>query len=94
LGTGVDWWVVAFARSGAWYYLDSTMQWTEFSGDLAFCHPAYQGGLVHLDATPVLSGYTLGSGTYDFWFAIDYPMDGILDVNGQILYNRVTVVMP
>jgi hypothetical protein len=92
-GTAVDWWVVAYAYSGAWYYLDSSMQWTLFSGNLAACRPVYQGGLFNLAATPVLSNYVLSSGTYDFWFAIDYPMDGILDPNGQILFNKVTIVV-
>ena len=92
-GAEVDWWVVAFAHSGAWYYLDSAMQWPPFSGDLAFCQPVYQGALVDLSSTPVLSGVTLLRGTYDFWFVVDYPMDGILDPNGQILYDKVTVVV-
>ena len=93
LGAEVDWWVVAFAHSGAWYYMDSAMQWQSFSGDLAFCRPVYQGPLFNVPSTPVLNGFTLPSGTYDFWFAVDYPMDGILNLGGPILFNCVTVVV-
>jgi hypothetical protein len=90
-GVEVDWWVVAFAHSGEWYYLNNAMQWALFSGDLAFCLPVYRGALFNLSATTVLDRYQLPRGTYDFWFAVDYPMDGILDVNGQILFEKVTV---
>ncbi|MBU4286283.1 MAG: hypothetical protein KKD76_05180 [Verrucomicrobia bacterium] len=95
LGVEVDWWVIAFAHSGAWYYLNSALQWTPtlFSGDLAAFHPAYQGPLFNLSSTPVLNGFQLLQGTYDFWFAVDYPMDGILNLNGPILYDNVTVIV-
>jgi sugar lactone lactonase YvrE len=93
VGTPVDWWVVAFAHSSGWYYLNSAIQWTSFNGDLAFCQPVYQGPLFNLSSTPVLNGFTLSPGTYDFWFAVDYPMDGILNLSGPILYNKVTVVV-
>jgi hypothetical protein len=93
VGTEVDWWVVALAHSGGCYYLNSAMQWPSFSGDVAFCRPVYQGALCNLAPTPVLDGLQLSPGTYDFWFAIDYPMDGILNPNGQILYDKVTVTV-
>ncbi|MCG2659173.1 MAG: hypothetical protein L6437_02870 [Kiritimatiellae bacterium] len=93
-GTNVDWWVVAFAHSGQLYYLNSAMQWTPFSGDPAFCQPAYQGPLFNLSSRTVLNKYTLQRGTYDFWFAVDYPMDGILNYpDGTILYDKVTLVV-
>ncbi len=93
LGAEVDWWVVAFAHSGAWYYLDGAMQWQTFSGNLALCHPVYQGPLFVVSPTPALSEYQLPVGTFDFWFAVDYPMDGILNLDGPILFDRVTVVV-
>jgi len=92
LGAEVDWWVVANARSGAWYYLDRDLQWPTFNGNVAFCQPAAQDPLCNLSSTPVLTRYQLPRGTYDFWFAIDHPMDGFLDLNGQIMFNKVTVV--
>ncbi|MBI2438826.1 MAG: hypothetical protein HYV36_08470, partial [Lentisphaerae bacterium] len=88
----VDWWIVAWAHSAGWYYLSSSLQWTPFSGDLAQLEPVYQGPLFDLSSTPVLNGITLPPGTYDFWFAVDYPMDGILNLAGPILYDQVTVV--
>ena len=90
-GAEVDWWVIAFAHSGAWYYLNSAMQWELFSGDLGQCRPAYQGPLFNLPITPVLSGFIPSGGTYDFWFAVDYPMDGNLNPAGPILYKKATV---
>lgn len=92
-GVDVDWWVIVFAHSGAWYYLNSAMQWTLFSGDPAFCQPSYQGALFNLSSTPVLNSFQLPRGTYDFWFAVDYPMDGILNLNGPILYDSVHVTV-
>ncbi|MBU4199589.1 MAG: immunoglobulin domain-containing protein [Verrucomicrobia bacterium] len=91
-GAEVDWWVVAFAGS-SWYYLNNSDQWTEFDGNLLNCHPVYQGGLFNLPATEVLKITGLQVGLYTFWFAVDYPMDGILDLNGQILFDKVTVVV-
>jgi len=90
-GVEVDWWIVAYAPSAGWYYLSSAFQWTPFNGDLAQVQPVYQGALFDLPSTVVLSGITLPDGTYYFWFAVDYPMDGILNPDGPILYDMVTV---
>ena len=92
-GIEVDWWIVAYAPSAGWYYLSSTFQWTPFNGDLAQVQPVYQGALFNLSSTPVLSGITLPAGTYYFWFAVDYPMDGVLNPAGPILYDQVTVLV-
>lgn len=91
----VDWWVVASANLSGWYYLNSALQWTEalFSGDFTVFQPVHQGPLFNLPSTTVLPAMTLPPGTYYFWFAVDYPMDGILNPDGPILYNRVTVVV-
>lgn len=91
-GVPVDWWVVALAGS-AWYYLNSSMQWMEFDGSLSHCPPVYQGALVNLAPTAVLNMTGLPVGAYTFWFAVDYPMDGILDPRGQVLYDDVTVIV-
>ncbi len=92
-GTPVDWWCVAYAHGGNWYYLNSALIWTSFNGDLAACHPAYQGHLFNLPPTPVLFQYALPLGIYDFWFGVDYPMDGLLDLGGQAAYDQVTVAV-
>ena len=86
-----DWWVVALANS-SWYYLNSSFQWTPFDGNPLNCHPVYQGGLFNLSATEVLSYTGLPAGSYTFWFAVD-QMDGILNVNGPILYDSVNVTV-
>jgi len=93
-GTDADWWVIAFARSGQWYYLNNSMEWTEFNGDLALCRPVYQGALFNLPSTTVMNGFQLARGTYDFWFAIDYSMDSVLNYpEGPYLSDMVTVLV-
>jgi len=91
-GTEVDWWVVALANS-SWYYLNSSMQWTPFDGNLSNCHPVCQGALFNLPATEVLNITGLGTGLYTFYFAVDCPMDGILNVDGPILVDSVNVTV-
>lgn len=90
-GLPVDWWVVAYAHSGAWYYLNHRLQWTPFQGGALFCQPVYQGPLCYLASYTVPSSFVLPVGTYDFWFAVDYPMDGILGLDGAIRVDKVTV---
>jgi len=91
-GVAVDWWIVAQAGS-SWYYLNDSMRWTSFDGNLSNCHPMYMGGLINLPETQVLSYTGLPVGSYTFWFAVDYPMDGVLDVNGTILADSVNVTV-
>ncbi len=93
-GTDVDWWALACAvDSGEWYYLDSALAWTPFSGDLGECQPAHQGPLTDLPAATVLNAYQLPRGTFNFYFAIDL-LDGVLNYPaGPILYDAVTVVV-
>jgi len=91
-GVEVDWWVVALAGS-TWYYLDSAAGWMQFDGNFSICHPVNQGTLFNLPETPVLNMTGLPVGSYTFWFAVDYPMDGILNVDGQILLDSVKVVV-
>jgi len=92
-GSEVDWWVIAFAHSSEWYYLNNALQWAPFAGDLESCQPVYSGPIFNLPVTTVLDRHQLPRGSYDFWFAVDYPADGILDPNGQILFDKVTVVV-
>lgn len=91
-GTAVDWWVVARAGS-SWYYLNSSFRWERFDGKLSNCHPAHQGALFNLSATEVLNRTALPVGSYTFWFAVDYPMDGVLNLNGPILIDSVNVTV-
>ncbi|MCX6993908.1 MAG: hypothetical protein NT011_12305 [Kiritimatiellaeota bacterium] len=86
VGTEVDWWIVA--RSGStWIYMDSSAEW-KLEGAW---RPMYQGGLCNVPATQVWS-YSLPVGSYTFYFAVDWPMDGILTEDAiQVDSVNVTV---
>jgi len=92
-GVEADWWALALAHgSGEWYYLDGSMQWHLFSGNLAECRPAYQGALFDLPAATILSGFILPRGGYSFYFGVD-RRDGTLNAEGPIEYDSVYVVV-
>ena len=84
-GVPADWWVLVNAGS-SWFYLDSAVGWTQ-AGD---CRPVYQGTLGNLPALEVLNIAGLGAGSYTFYFAVDLPMNGALDLE-QIYADSVTV---
>jgi surface antigen len=86
-----DWWVIALAGS-QWYYLNSSVQWTQFDGNLSHCHPVYQGALFNLPATDVLSTTGLPVGNYIFWFVVS-QMDGVLDINEPMLVDSANVIV-
>lgn len=88
VGVPVDWWVVVCAGS-SWYYMDSVVGWTQAGA----WRPVYQGGLFNLPATVVLNIPGLGTGLYTFYFAVDYPMDGILNLDGPIFVDVVNVIV-
>ncbi len=88
-GTAVDWWVLVCAN-GSWFYMDWDAGWTQ-QGSWS---PVLQCPLFNLPPTPVLNISGLGAGLYTFYFAVDYPMDGILNVDGAILYDSVNVMIP
>ena len=84
--------MVAYAGS-SWFYLNDAFQWTQFDGNTSNCRPVYQGGLINLPAFEVFNLPGLPVGLHTFWFAVDSPMDGILDLNGQILLDAVNVAV-
>jgi hypothetical protein len=84
-GVPVDWWFLLYAGS-SWYYLNDSVQWTPFNWNISKCHPFYQGALFDFPAVPILVG-SFPRGTYDFYFAVDYPMDGILSVEQCWVYS-------
>ena len=93
-GYKVDWWVAAYAReSELWLYMNSDMAWVEFDGQLQNIRPAYQGPLGNLSQVEIAKDLVLAPGIYNIWFAVDYPMDGILDINGTILMSRVSLTV-
>jgi hypothetical protein len=90
----VDWWVIIDAGF-YWYYLNNLGQWTQVDGGFENCYPVYQGGLFNLPTTELLALNTSGleAGSYTFWFAVDYPMDRILNAGGYILIDSVSVTV-
>ena len=48
--------------------------------------------MFNLPETQVLNMSGLPAGSYTFWFAIDNPMDGILNIAKWMLYDSVTVI--
>ena len=87
-GVNVDWWV--FACSGSsWFYKDSVAGWIQAGA----WHPVCQGALGYLPATEVLNTSGLRTGLYTFYFAVDYPMNGILNLDGPILVDAVNVTV-
>lgn len=90
-GVEADWWVVALAN-GAWYYLDRSMEWAWFNGNLDHCRPVLQGPLFHAGPATVLNSAGLPAGYFQFWFAVD-PRDGGLNVHGPILYDSLGVTI-
>jgi murein DD-endopeptidase MepM/ murein hydrolase activator NlpD len=85
-GVPADWWVLACAGS-SWYYLDSAIGWTQVGA----WRPVHQGALGNLQVTKVLNISGLAMGSYTFYFAVDSPMDGILNVDGPIWVDSVNV---
>jgi len=92
VGIPVDWWAVAQAGS-SWYYLNAAFQWTQFDGNLLNCRPIHQGALFNLPDLEVLNMAGLAVGSYTFWFAVNYPMNGILDITKPILVDSVNVTI-
>lgn len=94
-GIPVDWFVAAVPAAGAeWFYLNSAGAWPAFSANnLAACRPAFQGGIAEIGQPQViLSDYSLAPGAYFFYFVMDYPMDGVLNlIPGQYLADSTRV---
>jgi hypothetical protein len=94
LGVGVDWWFGVYAPGmNKWFYMNSNFQLVEFSGNLAECRPAYQGGLINTPLLTLLNGYSVPAGVYILVFGVDYPMDGVLGLNGQIMCNLSVITV-
>jgi hypothetical protein len=91
-GLMADWWAVAFYQNNnQWYYLNSSMVLIPFSGNLAECHPAYQGPLFNLDSFPIASNYILPAGTYVCYCGVDLQDDILNFPAGPMVYSVVTV---
>ncbi|MBI2440092.1 MAG: hypothetical protein HYV35_01850 [Lentisphaerae bacterium] len=73
--------------------MDEALAWTPFSGALSDLHRVYRGALFDLSTTAVLPAVALPPGSYDFWFAVDYPMNDMLNTD-LMLYDHVNVIVP
>jgi hypothetical protein len=94
LGVPVDWWVAAYVHQGGlWFYFDTNFNLVQFDGNLANVRPAYQGPLYNVPPLPLVEKMLLPRGTYNVWFAVDYPMDGKIHLDGLILLSSVTIVV-
>ncbi len=94
IGVPVDWWIAAWARdAGAWYYLGPDLVWAPFDGQPANCRPVFQGALNNLAPVTVAQDLPLAPGVYQAWFALDYPMDGILNLDGTIVMSSATITV-
>ncbi len=92
----VDWWLAAraVAANGTFMcYMDADGQWQEFDGNPANCRPIYMGPMCSTPQYQILNT-PLPVGAYTFWFAVDYPMNGILQMlPGQWLCGTVNVTV-
>ncbi|MCA1808923.1 MAG: hypothetical protein LC725_05645 [Lentisphaerae bacterium] len=64
------------------------------NGLLENIRPVYQGPLMELPPVKVAQGQALGTGIYNIWFVVDYPMDVVLHLTpGRHMLSRVTLVV-
>jgi hypothetical protein len=93
LGQKSDWWVVAIAPWGHWYYYIYPSTWVDIGTDLGSVQPAYQGPLVDISNMPLFDTSGLPSGNYTFYFGVDTNMNGILDY-GKLYYSSFKLSAP
>ena len=87
LGDNADWWVLADAGGGTWYYYHLSGAW--YPGGSA----TYQGPLAALSPPYEVLNYTgLSPGTYGFYFGVDMNMNGTIDL-GDLFYDSVIVTI-
>ena len=80
-------------QGGLWFYFDTNFNLVQFDGNLANVRPAYQGPLYNVPRYHLLKRCCYFTGTYNVWFAVDYPMDGKIHLDGLILLSSVTIVV-
>ncbi len=87
-GADADWWVVAAAPVGIYYYVYPDL-WFAAAG-LEGIRPAAQGALFDLAPAEVLAISGLGPGTYWFYFGVDPAPNGVVDYD-TLRYAAVEV---
>jgi hypothetical protein len=95
IGIPVDWWLAAYVQNGGlWFYFDPNMNLIPFDINLANCRPVYQGPLANVPPQTLVKNLRLAPGVYQVWFAVDYPMDGALNLTpGYHLLDCVTLTV-
>ncbi|SEH06065.1 hypothetical protein [Candidatus Venteria ishoeyi] len=78
-----DWWLAVYGPGG-WSHFDLSGQWLP---DLAV---TYQGALFDFPVIPVSSLTAWSPGDYQFYFAVDTQMNGLLDMD-SLFYSHVSV---
>ncbi len=81
-GIPVDWFLVAVPDNGAtWYYLKTDGTWGDCPANATeACQAALQAPLSDITQPLAVLETALTPGTYTFYFIIDYPMDGKLNL--------------
>ena len=87
-----DWWVVAYAPFGIYYYVYPG-QWN-YAPSLEDVRPAYQGPLFDLSQFEVLNITGLPVGLYAFYFGVDTDMNGLIDFDKLYLDSVLINIMP
>jgi hypothetical protein len=91
-GTPADWWVLATAPTGEWYYYDYPfLQW-RYAGSLDNVSTSYQGALNDIAPLEILTmdPDDLPEGKYVFYFGVDTIMNGSIDYD-EVYYDSVEV---
>lgn len=82
-GNEADWWIAAQSSEFGWFQYSIDQGWQPIRSDLSNIKPAYQGALVDLNSpVELLSSTDTPKSSYEFYFAVDQKMDGILDFDG------------
>jgi len=92
-GTGADWWVVAYASWGHWYYYVYPSQWVDMGTSLSGVKPAYQGPLQDLSGLTLSNLAGLPSGQYVLYFGVDTNLNSTLDYD-QLYSSKFTYNAP
>ena len=82
---GADWWLLQQTPDGNLYYFD-----VETLSMMEGYAPTLQAGLVSFADTQVLSLSDLEKGTHAFYFGVDFPINGVLDI-GSLYYDYLRV---
>ncbi len=90
-GVAADWWMLAKAQSGEYFYLAESAMWAG-PVPLSQAHPALQSGLFPLSGQPVLQVQRLPPGKYQFYFGVD-EMNGIIDPDMISTTTPLTIVV-